>query len=269
MRLGPIEFITPPLVEGPKIMFFVPVPEFLKSAPFVMATEGGFGLPVSNVVTTTWFVLLVIYLVFRIGTKDPSVVPGKLQAALESLYLFLDDLVEQMLGKWKVKYIGYIGPLFIFILLSNILMFIPIPGVTFNNGVIEIAPAFRSPTGDLNTTVGLAMLTTITFLGTSLKLNGVVGHLKGLLHPMPIMLPINLVGELAKPTNISIRLFGNMFAGSVIIGLMYKAAPVVVPAPLHLYFDLFGGMVQTFVFTMLSLVYIQGSLGDHEYSEEN
>lgn len=85
--------------------------------------------------------------------------------------------------------------------------------------------------------------------------------------PIPIMFPINVVGELAKPTNISIRLFGNMFAGSVIIGLMYKAAPVLVPGPLHLYFDLFGGVVQTFVFTMLSLVYIQGSLGDHEFVE--
>lgn len=269
MRLGPIEFITPPLVEGPKIMFFVPVPEFLHSAPFVMNTGTGYGLPVTTVVTTTWFLMLVLYFVFRLGTKDLKVIPGKIQTCLETLYVFIDDLVESMLGKWKHKYIGYIGPLFIFILVSNLLMFIPIPGISYNNGIFEISPAFRSPTGDLNTTVGLALLTTVTFVSTSLKLNGVIGHIKGLFEPLPIMFPINLVGELAKPTNISIRLFGNMFAGSVILGLIYKAAPAVLPAPLHLYFDLFSGTVQTFVFTMLSLVYIQGALGDHEYVEEN
>ncbi|MGL4980325.1 MAG: F0F1 ATP synthase subunit A, partial [Fusobacteriaceae bacterium] len=105
------------------------------------------------------------------------------------------------------------------------------------------------------------------FLSTSLRCHGVIGHIKTLFEPMPMMFPINLVGELAKPTNISIRLFGNMFAGMVIIGLIYKAAPAVIPAPLHLYFDIFSGIVQSFVFVMLSLVYIQGAIGDTEYDE--
>ncbi|WP_297487246.1 F0F1 ATP synthase subunit A, partial [uncultured Cetobacterium sp.] len=135
-------------------------------------------------------------------------------------------------------------------------------------GLFSIAPAFRAPTADLNTTVGLALLTTITFLGTSFKLHGVLGYLKGLIEPMPFMLPINIVGELAKPTNISIRLFGNMFAGMVVLGLIYKAAPMVIPVPLHLYFDIFSGVVQSFVFLMLSMVYIQGSLGDAEYPSD-
>lgn len=269
MRLGPIEFVTPAMVEGPKIMFFVPVPEVFKTAPFVMATDVGYGLPVTSVITTTWFIMLAIFLLFKFGTKKLSIVPGKLQTALEGYYLFIDSLVGQMLGKWKVKYIGYIGTLFMFILTSNILSFIPIPAVSYNNGIFEIYPAFKSPTGDLNTTAGLALLTTVTFLMTSFKLNGVVGHIKGMFEPIPIMFPLNVIGELAKPTNISVRLFGNLFAGSIILGLMYKAAPLLVPIPLHCYFDLFGGTVQTFVFTMLSLVYIQGSLGDHEYKEEN
>lgn len=143
-------------------------------------------------------------------------------------------------------------------------MFAPIPWGSFEDGMFVIGSAFRAPTADLNTTVGLAMLTTFTFLGTSIKLNGILGYFKGLLEPMPFMLPINIVGELAKPTNISIRLFGNMFAGMVIMGLIYKAAPMVIPAPLHLYFDIFSGVVQSFVFLMLSMVYIQGSLGDAE-----
>lgn len=98
----------------------------------------------------------------------------------------------------------------------------------------------------------------------SIKTNGVTGYFKGLMEPTPVMLPMNIIGELAKPTNISMRLFGNNFAGMVIIGLIYMAAPWFIPVPLHLYFDLFGGLVQAFVFTMLTLVYIQQSLGNSE-----
>ncbi|MGL4534689.1 MAG: F0F1 ATP synthase subunit A [Fusobacteriaceae bacterium] len=269
MRIGPIEFITPPLVEGPKLIFSIPVPESLSNLPFVMKiSETGYGFPVTSTVTSTWFIMLVIFLGLRFSSKNFKNIPGKMQTFLESFYLFIEDLADQMLGKWKVKYITYIGTLFIFILFSNTLTFFPIPGFTMNSGVLEITPAFRSPTADLNTTVGLALLTTGTFLFTGIKLNGILGYLKGLLQPMPFMLPINIVGELAKPTNISIRLFGNMFAGMVIIGLIYKAAPILAPGPLHLYFDIFGGIVQSFVFVMLSLVYIQGAIGDTEFTEE-
>lgn len=268
MRLGPIDFVTPPLVEGPSIMFYVPLPEFLHKMPFAMEyANGQYGLPVTITVVSTWFVMLVLILLFRKGTKKLEMVPGRAQVVAESFYDFLNGLVSQMLGGWSKKYLTYLGTLFLFILGSNLLMFVPIPWAKMQDGILSIAPAFRTPTADLNTTVGLALLTTLTFLGTSIKVNGVFGYLKGFFQPLPFMFPINVVGELAKPTNISIRLFGNMFAGMVIMGLIYKAAPMVIPAPLHLYFDIFSGVVQSFVFLMLSMVYIQGSIGDAEYIE--
>ena len=101
----------------------------------------------------------------------------------------------------------------------------------------------------------------------SIKNNGFIGYLKGFAAPNAIMLPLNIVGEVAKPINISMRLFGNMFAGGIIMGLVYMAVPAFVPAALHLYFDLFAGLVQSFVFVTLSLVYLQGSIGDAEYTE--
>lgn len=270
MRIGPIEFVTPPLVEGPKIMFYIPLPDFLHQIPFSMEyADGQFGLPVTITVVSTWFVIFVLALFFKMGTKKLEMIPGRAQVVAESVYDFLHGIISQMLGGWVKKYFSYLASLFLFILGSNLLSFFPIPWGGFNDGVFSLAPAFRAPTADLNTTVGLAMLTTLTFLGTSFKVNGVLGYFKGLLEPLPVMLPINIVGELAKPTNIAIRLFGNMFAGMVIMGLIYKAAPMVIPAPLHLYFDIFSGVVQSFVFLMLSMVYIQGSLGDAEYTEEN
>ncbi|WP_373877226.1 F0F1 ATP synthase subunit A [Propionigenium maris] len=264
-----VGFETPPLVEGPKIMFFVPVPEFLHDFPFAMEmSPGSFGLPVTITVISTWFVMAVLILIFRCASSNLDVLPSKKQAFFETLYEGLDSIVEGTLGSWKKKYYTYISTLLLFILFSNLLSFFPIPGISIKDGIFTIAPAFRGPTADLNTTVGLALITTFTFLAASFKVGGPLGYIKGLFEPMPLMFPINLVGELAKPTNISIRLFGNMFAGMVIIGLLYTAAPAVVPAPMHLYFDLFSGIVQSFVFIMLTMVYIQGSVDGHEYIED-
>lgn len=268
-KLSFIEFQVPPLVEGPKVVFFIPLPEFLHKIPFAMATgNGGYGLPVTITVVTTWFLILFMFILFRLGTSKLEVIPGKLQLILESLYAFIDGVVEQMMGSWKKKYLSYIGPLFLFIFTANIISFFPIPWFSVVDGHVTFAPAFKSPTADLNTTVGLALLTTFMFLKASIKTNGVLGYFKGFLAPIPVMLPLNIVGEFAKPVNISVRLFGNAFAGGVIMGLLYMGAPAAIPAALHLYFDLFAGLVQSFVFIMLSMVYIQGSLGDSEYIEE-
>ena len=255
MRLGAIEFVAPPLVEGPRIVFFIPLPEALHKIPFAMEMANGqYGLPVSITVVTTWFIILALFLIFKCGTKRLELIPGKLQILLESVYEFLDGIVEQMLGSWKKKYFSYISTLFLFIFLSNIVSFFPIPWYSVDGGAISFAPAFRAPTA-------------FAFLKASIKTNGIGGYLKGFAQPIPVMLPLNIIGELAKPVNISVRLFGNMFAGGVIMGLLYMAVPWGIPAPLHLYFDLFMGLVQCFVFIMLSMVYIQGALGDSEYVE--
>ena len=260
-----ISFLTPQLVEGPRIAFFVPLPKFLHQVPLAMNVGNGeFGLPVSMTVVGSWFCIFVLFVLFKLGTKKLEVVPNrKLQIILETLLVFLDDLVFQSLGKYKDRFISFISCLFLFILSGNILTFFPIPWITkISNGSIFFHPAFRTPTADLNTTVGLALLTAVVFIGTNIKQLGLLGYMKSFASPVPVLLPLNIISELAKPVNMSFRLFGNMFAGIVIMGLLYKAAPAVVPAPLHLYFDLFSGLVQSFVFIILSIVHIQSSLGD-------
>ena len=262
MRLGPIEFITPPLVQGPKILFFVPSPH---NFPFAMDLgDGKFGLPVTITVATTWVIMALFAILFRLGVRNLEMFPSKKQTFMEMLYGAYDFLVSQVLGKWKKQYYVYIATLISFILISNIVSFFPIPGFSMQDGVLVVEPLLRTPTADINTTLGLALITTFMFLSAGIKTQGIFGYLKSLAEPTPVMLPLNLIGEFAKPTNISMRLFGNMFAGMVIMGLLYKAVPALIPAPLHLYFDLFSGLVQSFVFTMLTMVYIQGSLGDGE-----
>lgn len=249
MRIGLVEFTTPPLVSGPKIVFTL------------------FDMPISITVITTWVIIFLFYVFFKFGTRKLELNPKRFQVILESIYTFLESIVEQILGVWKNKYLTYFSTLFMFIFISNIITFFPIPWFSIQDGVLIIYPLFRSPTADLNTTVALAFITTVTFMASAIKYNGIISYLKGFASPTPIMIPMNIVGELAKPLNISMRLFGNMFAGIVIMGLLYLAVPWFVPAPLHLYFDLFAGAVQSFVFVTLSMVYVQGAIGDAEYIE--
>lgn len=246
MGLGPLVFTRGELVEGPRVVFHI------------------FDLPISITVVTTWVIIALVFIICKIGTKKLELVPSKRQLIFESIYNFLDSIIGQILGVWKDTYSSYIGGLFIFIFLSNIVSFFPIPWLKFGDNGIEVITALRTPTADLNTTVGLALITTVTFIGTSIKFNGLSGYLKGFASPNPVITPLNIVGELAKPINISMRLFGNMFAGGVIMGIFYFFVPWVVPSLFHLYFDLVSGLVQSFVFVLLTMVYISGGLPAQE-----
>jgi F-type H+-transporting ATPase subunit a len=227
--------------------------------------DGKYGIPVTITVVTTWVLIALFFLIFNWGLRNLEMVPGKRQAFFETMYDVYDGLVTQMFGKRGKEFVVYISALISFIALSNITSFFPIPGISHNAaGQLVISPLLRSPSADINTTLGLALITTFMFIYVAIKENGIKGYVGGLCQPSPVMLPMNIIGELAKPTNISMRLFGNAFAGMVIMGLLYMPAPAVVPAPLHLYFDLFQGLVQSFVFTMLTMVYIQGSLATED-----
>ncbi len=250
MLFAPIKFTVSPLVSGPKIVFNI------------------WGLPVSTTVVTTWIIMFLFFVFFKFMTAKLEIIPTKRQVIIETLYELLEGMIKEILGVWKNKYFLYFSTLFLFILVSNTIAFFPVPWMNFENGVIYVYPLFRTPTADLNTTVCMAVFSTLLFVGVGIQNNGLFGYLKGFLSPTPFLLPLNIIGELAKPLNISIRLFGNMFAGMVIIGLIYFAVPYFVPVPLHLYFDLFSGLVQSFVFVNLSMVYLQGSIGDKEYAEE-
>lgn len=264
MRIGPIEFYQPPLVEGPEVAFYLPLPEKWHFPWAVPIGDGVVGLPITSTIITTWIIMALLYLTFHFGMKKLQKDPSKFQAVLEMLHDAYEGLVKQVLGKNKDKYLAYISALITFILISNIVPTFPIPKFSFHEGILTIKPLLRSPTLDLNTTVGLALITVYFFISAAIKAHGFSGYMKEFVSPSPVMAPIHLLGEFAKPTNIAMRLFGNLFAGYVILGLVYLAVPWVIPVPLHMYFELFVGMVQAFVFTMLTMVYIQNSLGDED-----
>jgi F-type H+-transporting ATPase subunit a len=247
------------LVSGPKIMFELPV------------HIGGKPIQIPETVTTTWVIMALFLVFFIFATKKLAKYPSTIQSILEIIYSFYDWLVESVMGKNKNVFLVYISTLMSFILASNLVGLFPIPSVGLKDGIWAIGYAFKAPTSDLNTTFGLAMLTAILFTYFGIKANGITGHIKSFMAPTPIMLPLNLISEAAKPVSISMRLFGNAMAGGVIMGIVYMFAskvpllPMVV-APLHLYFDLFASLVQSFIFTMLTMIFITQAIGDGEIS---
>ena len=206
-------------------------------------------------VTTTHisvFIITLLLIVFAVFAgkriKKAEEIPGYFQNILEMIVDMLDNMVEGIMGKNSRKFVNYISTVFIFILVSNI------------SGVFGLRP----PTADYGVTLSLGVLTFILIHYNGIKKNK-AGHFKGLFQP-PILAPINIIGEIAVPVSLSLRLFGNVLSGTVLMGLFYGLVPIFVklgiPAVLHVYFDLFSGAIQTYVFCMLTMVYISDKIAD-------
>ena len=122
----------------------------------------------------------------------------------------------------------------------------------------------RPPTADFGTTFGLALITFVMIEYAWIKTKG-FGIIKDLLDPFPVFLPINIISEFATPVSMSLRLFGNVMSGTVLMGLIYDLLgpyTVAYPALLHAYFDLFSGCIQAYVFSMLTMVYVNDKIAD-------
>jgi F-type H+-transporting ATPase subunit a len=205
-----------------------------------------FGLPLTETLVNTWIVMGILIIISLLLVRNLKVVPGKAQVIAETIVNAIDNLTEQTMGKDKMGFAPYMLALFMFLLLANIA------------GLF----ALRSPTADLNVTVTLALMTFFMTQGFGLASKGLGGYLKGFLEPLPFLLPINIIGEFANPVSLSFRLFGNMLGGLIIMDLLYTALTgfmyfaVAVPIPFHFYFDVFSGALQSFIFVMLTMVFI-------------
>lgn len=180
---------------------------------------------------------------------DPEAKPGVFQNIVELIVEMLDNMIVGVMGKNATKFLNYIGTLFIFILLSNI------------SGLLGLRP----PTADYGVTFPLGVITFCLIFFNKIKHQGVGGFLKGLCNPWPFWAPINIIGDLAVPVSISLRLFANILSGTVMMALVYGLLTQIAwgwPGVLHLYFDLFSGAIQTYVFCMLTMTYIADAIGD-------
>ena len=267
---------------------FLPVnftmPEGLVEAPrdytFII---GNMKLNLNQTILNTWAIMAIIITIITLGTRKLSVErPSKFQIVLEEYYHFIENTFLATFEEEKEKFIPFFGALFAFILFSNLSLFLFPFVVTITkgeNGIYEVHHFFRTPTADPNTTVGLALIVLFVTTYTAIKKSGLKRYLKSYIEPMWFMLPLNIVEKISNVLNTSMRLFGNMLAGLVIAGLLYSLVgrhfmqsitknlvggpfsfSVGWPMVLQLYLDLFVGVIQAFVFTILSSVYVSESL---------
>lgn len=179
----------------------------------------------------------------------PEDKPKGLLNVLEMFVQTMDNMVEGIMGSNARRFRNWICAIFLFTIFCNL------------SGLVGLRP----PTADYGVTLALGL---ITF--ALIQINGLraqkIKHITALFQPSPILFPINLIGELAVPLSLSLRLFGNMMSGTILMGLIYGLLPAAVkigiPSALHVYCDIFSGAIQTYVFCMLSMVYINDKLGD-------
>lgn len=173
--------------------------------------------------------------------------PSNFLNVIEMYVEMINNLVADTMGERHLRFGPYIFTLMTFLLFANLI------------GLIGFAP----PTSDYSVTLTLALITFTLTQYYGLKNNGFIGYLKGFTEPIALLTPLNVIGELANPISLSFRLFGNVLAGVLIMTLFYHAvgllAPLVAP-PFHAYFDVFSGILQSFIFTMLTMVFIGGNL---------
>ena len=246
------------LTKGAKVYFELPF-DLPDTSIFTM----------KNLVTQTTVsliaVTIILILIAALTTRKLTKRPGRFQVVAEKLVNMLYGLVEDTMGKHNARFAPYIGTLF----LSSILC-----------TLIGMTNIFRSATADLSVTAAWALVTTGMVWYNNIKYQGFIGWLKGFTEPVVVMTPINLVSEIASPLSLAFRHFGNVAGGGVLTGLIYTALSGLsamlfgwlpgflseipflaagIPAFLSIYFDLFSGFVQAFVFCLLTMVYIGGA----------
>ena len=205
-------------------------------------------------ITTTHMCMLIILLVLfifgffaRRAMLKATEVPTGFQNVVELIVEMLDKMVDNTMGKNGKNFRNYIGTIFIFILISNI------------SGLFGLRP----PTAYYGVTLPLGLMTFTLIHVNKFRYQKVSGVIKGLCDPWPFWAPINMIGDIAVPISLSLRLFANVLSGTVMMALVYGLLSKVAlfwPAVLHVYFDMFSGAIQTYVFCMLTMTYISDAM---------
>jgi F-type H+-transporting ATPase subunit a len=204
---------------------------------------------------TNWLVmeLLVVALIMLtvaiLRSRLSAENPGKLQHVFELIYGFIVDTISQVGVHHGERFVYYIGTIFIFILSMNL---------------IGMVPGLESPTNVLYVTVGLAVPTFLYYNAVGLRAHG-FSYLKQFMGPVawlaPLMIPIEFISHFVRPLSLSVRLYGNMFAGEQVTGVFLSLTYLIIPI-IFMLLHVFVALVQTYVFTLLTTIYIGGAMSE-------
>lgn len=197
----------------------------------------------------TWLTMAIVIVLAIVATRRVELVPRGWQNFLEMAVTALLDQIDNTMGPKGRKLAPLIITLFLFLVVGN---------------ELGLVPGFTSPTNDINTTLGFALMIAILVHILGIVNQGPVRYVKHFFEPYIPFVVIHIVEELAKPITLSFRLFGNILAGEIMLIILTMLVPYVIPTA-WLAFSVFIGIVQAFIFTMLSMSYLSNSLKDEHH----
>jgi len=226
---------------------FEPEPISDEIAPHTVFVVGP--VQVTSTVINTWAMIgLLGFAAFWVG-RSFKVRPGMLQNAIEWLVEAIKTLITTNIGPDTTgAFFPLVATLAIFIGVSNLL---------------GLLPVLHSPTPDINTPVAMALIVFLAVPYFGIRAHGLWGYLKHYVQPIFILLPIEIASEIARTLSLSFRLFGNIMGEEIIIAILFLISPFIVPVPMML-FSIFTGVLQAYIFTLLSCVYIGGAVKAHQ-----
>jgi F-type H+-transporting ATPase subunit a len=223
----------------------------------------GHEVPITETVVVSWAVMLVLIVFSFIFTRRLKERPSGFQAVMETGVEFLYGFAKKQFG-YLAKFLApYMGTLFLFLLLANIVGVLSPVEISFFG--LEFKPPFviRPPTRDINVTGALAAITILLVPVCGIAAKGFLGWLKHFMYPLPAMLPFNIMDYGTRLASLSLRLFGNILGGVIMMRMIEGAIPLAVPMVFSLYFDFFDGLMQAFIFVFLTSLYISEVVSDH------
>ncbi|NIM19715.1 MAG: F0F1 ATP synthase subunit A [Candidatus Latescibacteria bacterium] len=239
---------------------------------FIGTSFGDFIHKWENVIFSLIIVVFLV-LIAKLASRKPSLIPGKLQNLVEMIVEALHNFVVGILGPQGKHFVPFLGTLFIYILCMNL---------------FGLFPLMKSPTSSINTTVALAICVFLYVQYTGIRRNGIIGYIDHMMGQprnligivlVPLMLPLHIVEELAKPMSLSLRLFGNItgedvliyiFVGLGVAVLSFTHLPVGIPLQIpFIFLAILTSFIQALVFMLLSTIYFSLMLPHHEEEEHH
>lgn len=196
----------------------------------------------------TWLTFGIIFVISFLATRHTKMVPSGVQNVVETIMEALEGQMKTSLGKHFGSVSALLFTFFFFILISNELGLLPSPHI------------LKSPTSDLNTAFALSLASMVIVWTVGIKVKG-IGYFKHFFKPYSVFIIINLIEEISKPITLAFRLFGNIIAGEILTELLYSMVPYGPPI-IWIAFSIVVGIVQAFVFTILTSSYLGMVVGD-------
>ncbi|MCD6153104.1 MAG: F0F1 ATP synthase subunit A [Syntrophobacterales bacterium] len=200
-------------------------------------------------VTYTWFIMIALSVLSFLATRRLDIYPGKVQNFSELVVDTIANLLVDTMGPEGIKFLPLVGTIGIFILTANLL------------GII---PGFESPTANLNTTLSMALVVFVATHVVGVRIHG-FKYIKQFLGPIwwlaPLMMPIEIISHLSRVLSLSVRLFGNIMGEDLVMAIVLLLVPFLIPMPIMVLM-IFTSIIQTLVFVMLSMIYIQMAMSE-------